>query len=533
MKYVVAATLALVPLASAPADAGECRVVDLTFQTASSGTTPEYRPQIVGWIEDTAGTYVDTIYITHMTGTYGLGNRPGRFDFNSSPFWPYGRRITTFPVWAHKHGLEWPELRFQDDQDSNLSHAQRQSSVDSWYCRPLLPSEFDAVSCPSAMSYTDKGIMSTTRTSKYPPRNDLNPLPQDSPSVAMYATLNPFDAVSMPTPLTGTMTQVAWAIPADLPTGDYVLFLEVSKEFDMNSTYNETVYPAPSPIPWDDYGLPYRGQPSVIYRVPFTVGVGDVTSTATTATYAGYGDPDGLDGAIRAPDSTISDAPGSGAGRLALVADGGDPFRVRVVARAELDETAPAEPRDPGITELSSTRAVVAFTAPGDDGLTGRVQSYEIRYRVREPITEDNFASSTIVPADLEIRAPGEEQTFELKNLLPETTYYVAIRAYDNCRNASPLQVLEITTPERPVGEVDACFIATAAYGSVMADDVELLRRFRDSLLSKTAFGELAIETYYTFGPAFAGMIGESDVMRATAREALHPIVTRVKNFRF
>ena len=48
-----------------------------------------------------AGDYIDTIYITQQTGTFGLGNRPGRFDFNSGPHWPYGRRITTFPVWSH------------------------------------------------------------------------------------------------------------------------------------------------------------------------------------------------------------------------------------------------------------------------------------------------------------------------------------------------------------------------------------------------------------------------------------------------
>ena len=29
-----------------------------------------------------------------------VGNRPGRFDFNSEWRWPYGRRTTTFPFWA-------------------------------------------------------------------------------------------------------------------------------------------------------------------------------------------------------------------------------------------------------------------------------------------------------------------------------------------------------------------------------------------------------------------------------------------------
>ena len=37
--------------------------------------------------------YVDTLYVTQQIGTFGLGNRPGHFDFNSGPIWPYGRRI--------------------------------------------------------------------------------------------------------------------------------------------------------------------------------------------------------------------------------------------------------------------------------------------------------------------------------------------------------------------------------------------------------------------------------------------------------
>ncbi|MEO7094037.1 MAG: CFI-box-CTERM domain-containing protein, partial [Polyangiales bacterium] len=113
------------------------------------------------------------------------------------------------------------------------------------------------------------------------------------------------------------------------------------------------------------------------------------------------------------------------------------------------------------------------------------------------------------------------------------TTYSVGIRAYDNCSNTSPLTVIAATTLPRTVGEVDACFIATAAYGSLLANDVEMLRRFRDLALKHSVLGELAVETYYTFGPAAAGVIGESELLRWTAREVLAPMVTRVKTWTF
>ena len=89
--------------------------------------------------------------------------------------------------------------------------------------------------------------------------------------------------------------------------------------------------------------------------------------------------------------------------------------------------------------------------------------------------------------------------------------------------------MIEVTTAARVGGEIDACFIATAAFGSAMANDVERLRSFRDQLLGKTVLGELAIESYYTFGPALARLIGESELLRATAREALEPIIDSVR----
>jgi hypothetical protein len=532
VKVAVAfAALVLASATPASAQPAMCRVLDLKFQPAAVGDSSDrFAPQIVAWLETADGTFVDTIYITHATGTYGLGNRPGRFDFNSSAFWPYGRRVQTFPVWSMRQPMRWPQLVFQDGDDDDLSHAGSKSSRELYYCRPLHnPDELDAISCPSDLSYTDKGMFSATQ-SRYPPRNDLNLLPQDDPSVEMFGMMNPFDAISQPTPQVGNTTVVTWAVPSTVPNGDYVLWMEVSKEFDMNGTYNPTTFPAPTGIPWSDYGTPYRGQPSVVYRVPFQLALG--AGGGVVSAYEGYGDPDGIDGAIRQPDATIETRPGSGAGRLALLSDNGETYRLRVTSYIENDETPPDEPAKITQTEVLANRATITFEAPGDDRDEGMVTGYEIRYRVREPITEENFDSSTQIAAVLAPVPAGELQTFTFEGLIPETTYHVGIRAFDNCQNKSELVTFEVTTPERPMGEVDACFVATAAYGSSMAGDVEMLRRFRDTLLAKTVFGELAVQAYYTLGPALSGLIGESEVLRSTARSALDPIVSKVREYK-
>ena len=531
----------------AHADGQQC--VDLHVQFVPTDSL-----QIAAWVEDTAGNYEATIFLTRKIGLYGLGNRPGRFDFNSGPppnaamhiddMWPYGRRITTFPVWSHRHGMTFPEVVFQTGSESDLSHPSSKSSreVTPPYCRPLDPTQnpnlcsctdqmiWDTGTCASTV-FTDKGMFSPTDTSLYPPRADLvRDQMYDSASVDMYAALDPFDAVTQATPVGGATTDIAW--PSTLPPGDYVLWVELAKEFDFNATYNATAFPSPANIAYGSYGQPYRGQPSVVYSAPFTIGTAE--SIATALDYVGYGDPSGDDGAIRPPDATITtDTPVSGEGRLELISDGGSMYRLRVDAKPELDFAAPDPPAELVTTSVGSTGASLRFVAPGDDGQIGIVTGYEVRIRASDEMTADNFATSmpaavTIVPA-----AAGLLQSFDVAGLLPDTDYWVGVRAFDDCQNESGVTIVKLTTPDAQSGAVDACFIATAAYGSIMANDVEALRRFRDVVLRQTPLGELAIETYYTFGPAVAGVVGSSELLRASARDALAPIVAWVEQLSF
>jgi len=531
---LLAVPIALAPsVASAQRPAGTCIEVGVDF-------TPTDALQIVAWIEKPDGTYVATIYITQKTGRFGLGNRPGRSDFNTgSPTgdtWPYGRRIQTFPVWADRHGQTFPRVVFQNGDEDNLSHPFAQSSPESPppYCRPMLPTEptFDAGSCASA-AFTDKGVFSPTETSKYPPRSDVvRNAGIDSTSVDQYRAINVFDSVSQATPAGGVAATVTWAVPTSVDYGDYVLSVETAKTYDYNATYNEMTYPAPTGIPWSNYGKPWRGQPSIVYRVPFAIAQND--TRAITAAYAGYGDPDGEVSTLNPPDSTITtDTPGSGASRLQLVAEGAEMYRVRVRTKSEVDTVVPGVIGAPNTIAIGPTTATIGFVAPGDDGMEGRVTSYEIRVRAASPMTAENFADAMPISTMLVPVLAGQSQRLELVDLLPETEYWVGIRAFDNCGNPGELAVTSFTTAQRETVAVDWCFVATAAYGSVMANDVVMLRRFRDGLLARTVLGELAIESYYTFGPAVAGAIAESELLRHTAREMLAPIVAWVRRLVF
>lgn len=69
------------------------------------------------------------------------------------------------------------------------------------------------------------------------------------------------------------------------------------------------------------------------------------------------------------------------------------------------------------------------------------------------------------------------------------------------------------------------CFIATAAYGTPMAQDVRYLRAFRDQYLETNAAGRWFITQYYNFSPPLAEHLRQDGDLRALMRIALGPLV--------
>lgn len=69
------------------------------------------------------------------------------------------------------------------------------------------------------------------------------------------------------------------------------------------------------------------------------------------------------------------------------------------------------------------------------------------------------------------------------------------------------------------------CFIATAAYGTPLAGEINVLRRFRDSYLLQRKWGQKFVEFYYTVSPPIAGVIRKSESLKKIVRTLLKPII--------
>lgn len=74
-------------------------------------------------------------------------------------------------------------------------------------------------------------------------------------------------------------------------------------------------------------------------------------------------------------------------------------------------------------------------------------------------------------------------------------------------------------------GGSSRCFIATAAYGSPMEQEVEHLRDFRDTYLLTNTAGRLFVDAYYELSPPVARYIETSESLRAITRAGLSPLV--------
>jgi hypothetical protein len=75
------------------------------------------------------------------------------------------------------------------------------------------------------------------------------------------------------------------------------------------------------------------------------------------------------------------------------------------------------------------------------------------------------------------------------------------------------------------------CAIATAAYGTDKAQEIQILREFRDAVLLPNELGAAFVALYYRTSPAVAGFIFRYEILRATVRVGVIDRIVAVLNW--
>jgi hypothetical protein len=174
----------------------------------------------------------------------------------------------------------------------------------------------------------------------------------------------------------------------------------------------------------------------------------------------------------------------------------------------------------------------VTTTGAGDTAtFTVRLLSEPTAEVTIMPVSSSNLTVGTVDTSSLTFTDAdwSDDQTVTVTSLVSSSQTYSIILGtsssadvdYDGL-NPTDVTVANVGSDS---GDGGGCFIATAAYGSLMAPHVKILRDFRDRFLFGNTVGDSFVRLYYTYSPPLADIIEKHDSLRAMVRLSLLPVV--------
>jgi len=177
--------------------------------------------------------------------------------------------------------------------------------------------------------------------------------------------------------------------------------------------------------------------------------------------------------------------------------------------------TRPAQPVNVSPAEGSDTYLPVTLFAAefvDDDGDTHQASQWIIKNASGDSVYAGSFDA-----------ANKNSFTVPAGTLQANTQYFwQVIYRDDRGIDSSASTPTSFTTRNYDKG---GCFIATMAFGSPMAGQVEILRQFRDRYLLTNTPGRKFVGWYYRTGPAAANYIKDMPLLKAAIRVALYPLI--------
>jgi hypothetical protein len=201
-----------------------------------------------------------------------------------------------------------------------------------------------------------------------------------------------------------------------------------------------------------------------------------------------------------------------------------------VAVTAHFEEALPPS----GVPTVTTQCATAISSYSGTVNLNytvGNFSSVEVRFACRR-LTDAAWFYSTWVP-----RTADGPHAEVLTGLISQTQYEFKGQLKYN-GTGSPIEgaTRQFTTAAGSSTSLNdllgyfGCFVATAAYGTPAAEQIDVLREFRDVALLKSKVGSHFVALYYRLSPPVAGFIAGHEVVRTLVRELLvDPIVWLVE----
>ena len=125
---------------------------------------------------------------------------------------------------------------------------------------------------------------------------------------------------------------------------------------------------------------------------------------------------------------------------------------------------------------------------------------------------------------------PTPTPTSEVMDMEPEPVVETESVSEPMCGTGTVLKDGVCVVKEKESSSGGGCLIATAAYGSEMAPQIQFLREIRDNTVLQTESGSVFMtgfnQFYYSFSPAVADYERENPVFKETVKLALTPMLT-------
>ena len=176
----------------------------------------------------------------------------------------------------------------------------------------------------------------------------------------------------------------------------------------------------------------------------------------------------------------------------------------------------------PTVTTQAATNITTSSATLNMAYTVGDFNPVEVRFAYKKS-ADTTWSYTSWVP-----KSASGSHAASLSGLSSVTTYNFKgqLKYDDTVIEGSTRQFTTKTPSPQPLPIPSVCFIATAAYGTPTAEEIDVLREFRDVVLLESTVGSQFVALYYQLSPPVADFIASNELLKTLVRELLvDPIV--------